>query len=409
MVRSLYISYNSITEPIVQSQVIPYLRELSKNGIKFYLLTFEKEKVTDDKRSEINKYLKREFHNDANLEWFHLRYHKRPTLPATVFDVTVGTFYSLYLILKNKIKIVHSRAIVAALLGFVAAKLLSKKFIFDTRGIDSEEYVDGGLWKRGGLKHRMVGFIEKYLTKHSDRVIVLTEKFSEILKEKYQDKNINFSVIPCAVDTDRFASKEYKNQELLEKLELKNKFVITYTGSLGTWYMLNEMLDFFKTAIKIIKNIHFLILTQSDKAQIVDLIREKELDMSYFTIDKIPYEHMPLYLSLSDVGIYFIKPVFSKLSSSPIKFAEYLSNGLPVIINSGIGDTDSLVRRYRLGVVIDEFNQKSYINAIETVMKMLRTEKGELKSRCRRAAEEELSLKTAVDQYCNIYQSITKG
>ena len=41
--RVLYVSYNGMLEPLGQSQVIPYLRELSKLGVRFTLLSFERD------------------------------------------------------------------------------------------------------------------------------------------------------------------------------------------------------------------------------------------------------------------------------------------------------------------------------------------------------------------------------
>ena len=39
--RTLYLCYFGLREPLVQTQVVPYLRELRAAGIDVYLLTFE--------------------------------------------------------------------------------------------------------------------------------------------------------------------------------------------------------------------------------------------------------------------------------------------------------------------------------------------------------------------------------
>jgi hypothetical protein len=41
-IRTLYICYFSLYEPLVQTQVLPYLREISRAGTKVWLLTFER-------------------------------------------------------------------------------------------------------------------------------------------------------------------------------------------------------------------------------------------------------------------------------------------------------------------------------------------------------------------------------
>jgi len=394
VIRSLYISYNGIKEPIVQSQVLPYIRELSKNGIKFCLLTYEKEEPGIEGKSSF----------PPGIKWYRLKYHKRPSVLATIFDVFTGCIYSLYIILKEKVGVVHARAVVSALAGFLPARLLGRRFIFDTRGIDSEEYVDAGSWRKGGLTHKTVAFLESMLTKYSDHVVVLTMKFLEILKKKYHNRRIKFSVIPCAVDTEKFKPK--KESALARKMGIQDKKTIAYIGSMGTWYMLPEMIDFFKCAVKLDKDVHFLILTQTDKKYVIDLIREKGLDSSRVTVDTVTYDSIPAYLSLCSAGIFFINPVFSKLSSSPVKFGEYLASGLPVIINRGIGDTEEVVREDQVGIIVENFDEQSYNKAFND-LNMLRKDTG-LVDRCRLTAEKHLSLKRAVDKYADIYKSLLR-
>jgi len=404
MIRSLYISYNAITEPIVQSQVIPYLRGLAKKGVKFYLLTFEKRKMGIDEEKELLGMLKEEFREGPDLEWLRLRYHKKPVVPATVFDIVTGFLYAAYIIVIHKIDVIHARAIVGALVGFPAAKILSRKIIFDTRGIDSEEYVDAGLWKKGGFRHRLVGFFEGILTRYSDRVIVLTNAFSDILRKKYPGSEKKFTVIPCAVDTERFKSSGKKNSRISGRLGVADKFVVTYAGSLGTWYMLSEMIEFFKVMLKIVGNAHFLLLTQTDRNYAARVMKDHGLNMDMVTIDTISHYSMADYLSFSDAGLFFIKPVFSKISSSPVKFAEYLACGLPVIINSGIGDTEEIVRSNRVGLVVDDFSETSYERAAEG-LQALKADTA-LASRCRSLAEKDLSLESAVNKYNALYEEL---
>ena len=119
-------------------------------------------------------------------------------------------------------------------------------------------------------------------------MIVLTERFLEILKKRYSGKKIKFSVIPCAVDTERFKSKT-KDNALLSRLGIQSKIVIAYVGSLGTWYMFSEMIDFFKSAINLDKNVHFLILTQTDKRYAIDLMKKKDLDAGYATVRTVAH------------------------------------------------------------------------------------------------------------------------
>ena len=109
----LFISYNGMLEPLGQTQVLPYLRELAKHGVRFTLLSFERERAFTVEGQRTCDELKRELAGQG-IEWHWLRYHQRPSLPATAYDVWVGIRYASDLVRQNKIEMVHARSQEAA-------------------------------------------------------------------------------------------------------------------------------------------------------------------------------------------------------------------------------------------------------------------------------------------------------
>ena len=84
--RVLYISYNGMLDPLGQSQVIPYLKELSRAGVEFTLLSFERPHAFTRDGAETSAALQRDL-AASGIDWHWLRYHKTPSLPATLFAV----------------------------------------------------------------------------------------------------------------------------------------------------------------------------------------------------------------------------------------------------------------------------------------------------------------------------------
>jgi len=400
--KILFISYNGATEPLIQSQGIPYLKGLSDKGIECFLLSFEKRIEGAGKlREELNEY---------GIKWYYLKYHKSPTLPATLFDIAAGILAGLYIVISKNISIIHSRATVPAVIGYVIARLTCRKFIFDVRGLMAEEYADGGVWKRNSFLYRSTLYIEKKLLCHADKIVVLTENIKDFLinsdyLRKCGMKKKCITVIPCCVDIKKFSAEGNLTEILREKYKLSSKFVFLYIGSVGTWYLLEEMIDFFITAKTLINNAHFLILTHVDKNMVIDAWGKRGLSFGDITIDDAEFCNMPYYIKLADVGIFFIKPCFSKRFSSPTKLAEYLACGLPLVINSGIGDTGELVSNNRIGVVINNFSEKEYLDKIRELLNFMKEGK-ELSKRCRLTAEKYLSLGIGVERYYGIYKDI---
>lgn len=402
--KALFISYNGALEPLIQSQGIPYLKELSDKGIKCFMLSFEK-------KIEGIDVLKKEL-DEHGIGWYHLRYHKNPSLPATLFDIVTGILVGLYIVISKNISIIHSRATVPAVMGYVIARLTGKKFIFDVRGLMAEEYADGGLWKRRSFLYKLTLYIEKKLLRHADRIIVLSQNIKDFLISsnylwEFDIKKKNITVIPCCVDIKKFNRGCTLTEILREKYKLSGRFVFLYIGSVGTWYLLDEMIDFFIVAKTLISNAHFLVLTHIDKKMVISAWEGKGLPFGDITIDDAEFCNMPSYIKLADAGLSFIKPCFSKRFSCPTKFGEYLVCGLPVIINAGIGDTGEMVSDNRIGVVIKDFCEKEYLDKTVELLEMLK-EGEELSKRCRTTAEKCLSLDIGVGRYQDIYTELVR-
>ena len=114
--RVLYISYNGMLDPLGQSQVIPYLRELSGEGVRFTLLSFERARAFEPEGLEMCYKLERKL-AEYGIEWRRLRYHRRPSLPATVYDIVAGINCGQTLVRQNGIEMVHARSTVPAVIA----------------------------------------------------------------------------------------------------------------------------------------------------------------------------------------------------------------------------------------------------------------------------------------------------
>ncbi|MCQ9207533.1 MAG: glycosyltransferase [Omnitrophica bacterium] len=391
--RVLYITYNGVCESIFQSQCLPYLKGLRKAGYGITLLSYERGAIEDAEHAELL--------GNLGIKWYKLKYHKKPRIIASGYDFLLGMTVSFFITLTGKISIIHARATHGAIIGMPAAKFLRRKFIFDTRGLDSEEYVDGNLIAKNSFLHNALFRIEKYLFSRSDSIVLLSHNAKALLTEKGLGRYLcekSTHVIPCVTDLDLFNANV--NKTVRENGSIK----FLYVGSVGTWYMIEEMFDFFLRAKNRLKGSKFTIFTQSDR-NTMRLAEKMIKARDAVRIKFAEYKSMPGHISDSDVGLCFIKPVSSKRASSPTKVGEYLACGLPVVINSGIGDTEDLIRNNGVGVVVDDFSGSRYDKAIFELENLLKDK--DVFKRCRLTAEKHFSLNDAVNTYDIIYSNLT--
>src|SRR5207244_10306406 len=82
---------------------------------------------------------------------------------------------ALSAIVRHRARIVHTRTSVPAVLGFVAAALTRRLFLYDADSELSEEYADGGHWSRRSLAYRSLSAAERFCRRHADAIVVLTD------------------------------------------------------------------------------------------------------------------------------------------------------------------------------------------------------------------------------------------
>lgn len=389
----LFIAYHSISSPLMRSQGLSYIENLSKKkAARYSILTFE----TPDSLKDFNGFsagIKEMF------DWKHLFYHRRPRVLAKAWDIFCGIFSAAFIIKKNKINIIHARGLIPAVIAFFPAKILGVKFFFDTRGHLADKYVGGSLLSGDGLLYKFMRWSEDFLVKGCDYFTVETVRHSEIIRSAKGGIADKMGVVPCCVDTDRF------NYRLCQR-KPGAAFRLIYLGKTGTWYLIDEMLDFFNILSLDFVNAEFIFTTQDEPEHIYCAAARKNIDRCRISVINPCDEEVPILLTGSDAGIFFINS-YKRYNSSPVKFGEYLASGLPVVINAGIGDTEDITKKEKVGVVVNNFSKECYQAAVEELRGLL-GEKEDLRFRCRAAAEKYLSLEEGAREYLRIYRKLSE-
>lgn len=391
--RTLYLCYFGLGEPLVQTQVLPYLRQLARQGVGVGLLTFE-----PDLRS---RWIEQELQTVAaelkqqGIEWHYLPYHKTPSVPATVYDILRGAWLAARLARSRSFQTFHARAHVPLAMALLAKLFVRAKLIFDLRGLMAEEYVDAGVWSNNSLPFRAVKRLEQAGLERADRIVVLTERLRDWLTAEGAAPAGAIQVIPCCVDLSGYSANSIRSE----------RFEVAYAGSVTGLYLLEEMARFFASVRALEPRALLRILTTSPPTEAERILTRAGLDQDHFWIGRVPADQVPRYLSAARVGISFRKPTFSQIAASPTKIPEYLAAGLPVVSNSGIGDTDQLLVGNRIGVIVSEFTTEAYARAASAAIRMAHDP--EVSNRCREAARKYFDLEAVGGvRYGNIYRQL---
>ena len=405
--RVLFISYNGMLDPLGQSQVLPYLREMARNQIRFTILSFERAAAFAaagaNKREQLRDELSRE-----NIQWHALRYHQRPSVPATMYDVLAGIRHAKRLVRQNRIQLVHARSHIPATIAIPLKKISGVKMVFDVRGLMAEEYVEANHWREGALPYRLTKAMERRAFAAADGVVTLTEKVWPLIQEwdGLRGRKVSHEVIPCCVDLNVFRFNPEQRRAKREELGLGERLTLIYSGSVGGWYLTEEMADFFVQLLAKRSDAHFLWLTPGSRELIDNVMKDRGLDHTHYTVKKVPSAEMPSYLSAGDAGIAFYKPGLSKMATSPVKVTEYLACGLPVILNAGIGDSDEILSQSNVGAVISQFDNVEYSRAWDRI-ETARANVDHLRQRTQELARRSFDLSAVgCKRYMRLYDNV---
>ena len=384
-------------EPLGQSQVLAYIEKLSSSSdFNFTVISFEK--VDDLKNTNLLQLTEKRC-KDASINWIKLKYHKKPTIFATLFDILNGIFRILFLVKNIKVDVIHARSYVPALIALFIKKIFGTKYIFDMRGFWADERVDGGLWKKDGYMFTITKKLEKRFLLSADHVVSLTRAGIDEMKKFNYLKNYfpNYSIIPTCTDLNKF-------RPLYEKKD--NPFTLGYLGTAGTWYQFEDVIRAFKILLSISPDSNFLIINKNEHDYINQELHKADIPEKNVQLISSGYEEVPYFINQMDAAIFFIKPVFSKQSSSPTKLAEILGCGIPCLSNEGVGDMSSILTKNKTGITIKDFSSRSLEKGIKQLMSL--TREPDIVSRCLLTAKEHFSLENGVRDYKAIY-SVLRG
>lgn len=369
----LYLSYDGMTDPLGQSQVLPYLVGLkAEYGHRFTLVSFEKPDAYARGRTVIEDICAKH-----GIRWEPQTYTRRPPVISTIKDIRRmgAAARALQRETPGGFDLVHCRSYISALIGLHMKRTLGTPLLFDMRGFWPDERVDGGQWNLSNPLYRQIYQYfkrkERQFLQEADATVSLTHEGKREIERWGLPGQSPVSVIPCCVDTRLFdpaAVPTGDRESRREALRIPpGHEVVGYVGSVGSWYLVSEMLDFFKTWLAARPKSILLFVSNEPEDVLRRHAGSAALDWDAIRVVRSPRAEVPAYIAAIDYGLFFIKPVFSKKASSPVKQGELMAMGVPVVCNSGVGDTDNIVERYDAGVLVRDFSEKGYSAALEAI------------------------------------------
>jgi len=399
--KVLYLAYDGMTDPLGQSQVLSYLKELSKEGFSFHVVSFEKPQVFQERKTVIEDFIQ-----GYDINWHPLTYHKNPPILSTIYDNFVAWQKIREIHSKYGFDIIHCRGYTLTSLGIRAKEKWGTKFIFDMRGWWPDEKLESGLWSSPIYKpvYSFFKAKEKTFFHHSDIAVSLTYVGKKAIVDRGLKKADKVKVIPTCVNFDVFKPFDFTVRKRQRKTWgiPESSLVFLYSGSVGTNYRTDLVLKFFVELQKQRKDVFIAFLSHSDHNIVWAEIDKAGIDRSLCRIRSASYLEVGENLMVGDVGLIMYDKGFSVIGRSPTKLGEYWASGLLCLSAKGIGDLQAIVEAYPgSGYLIDDLqNDEEYARGIAEILK-IKVDKTTLRA----YAHDYFALEKGVEAYLEIYQS----
>jgi len=396
MTPTLYLTRNGLMEPLGQSQVLAYLRGLSKD-YRVTLITYEK----DEDRNDAARFsLLRTECERLGIRWLPQRFRPRPKVIAPAFSMLRMVWLVRREVRGQHAQLIHARSYIPAAVAMIVSRMTGVPFIFDMRALWPEELITAGRLRRRSILHQAIVTAERACLKSAAGVVSLTHAAVKHLRQIYPSElaNQRIVVIPTCADLERF-------------VPAKKKPDATEIGCLGTvlsgWFKLDWLVSFLSVAVEQTPNTKIVLTTRDNPEEVRAAFRENEPVLERLKIAPSPSDQVPDVLRGQTASVMFFTEGLSKLGSSPTRMGEILGCGMPVVANDGVGDVAAIIRKYDVGVLVDSASKEDMNAAWDKLLALL--EDPDLPDRCRRAAEEVFSLASGVSIYRNLYEDILQG
>ncbi len=391
-------SIQSLMDPLFQGLMYQYMRVYNEkhSGVTFHVFTEEhpeymlKDSEVDDKRRKLKK---------LGIIWHPLKYRKGRFL---IFKKILSIFLLFLQIRRTKKKYKADRIIgfliMASAYCYLISKILRLKlfsFCYEPHSLYMKEF---GVWSERSLKYRILRKMET-LTAHA--ALHLTAPTIHTVK-MLEDMKVNgkISRVPISVDTEKFVYSETERKRIRKEFDIPpERYLMLYLGKFGgIYYNEKEVAEFSKRLYDFDNRIFFFTISPNSSEGLRTAYSEAGLAASDFKVlDKIPYDEIEGYISACDMGMIAIPPLDSQKYRTPVKIGNYLSCGIPFLLNKGIADDDIMAEEENVGVVFEDISQKNIEKQNQKIKLFINEDREKLRKRCRDAAIKHRGIHNSVD------------
>lgn len=288
-----------------------------------------------------------------------------------------------------------------------AGRRLGLPVVYECRAFWEDAAVDHGTSREGGIRYQLTRHLESYVFRKADAVTTICEGLrAEIISRGIPDRKI--TVIPNAVDVERFPFMVDSDEMLKSELGLVGKQVLGFIGSFYAYEGLPLLLEAMPEILKQRPDVRLVLVGGGPQEQVLhEKVRQLGLEDAVIFTGRVPHDQVQRYYNLVDLFVYPRLSMRLTDLVTPLKPLEAMAQG-KLVVASDVGGHLELIRDQETGVLFRSNDVNSLVESVCTLLN--RPEQwGHLRQNGRTFVEEERNWPYSVDRYRQVYASAKTG
>lgn len=301
--------------------------------------------------------------------------------------------------------ILHAHSpVLNALPALSVARSLSIPVVYEVRAFWEDAAADHGTSPEGGLRYRLTRALETHALRRADAVTTICEGLrNEMIARGLPSSKI--TVIPNAVDVERFAVRGAPDPEFARALGLIDKKVLGFIGSYYAYEGLPLLLEALPAIHRRYPEVRVLLVGGGpEEANLRRRAAELGLEDVVVFVGRVPHGEVTRYYDLVDIFVY---PRYSmRLTElvTPLKPLEAMAQER-LVVASNVGGHRELIRDGETGFLFRAGDAPSL--AAKVCQLFAEPDRwAEWRNRARRFVETERNWPGSVARYAPIYESL---
>lgn len=341
-------------------------------------------------------------------------FERTPPVQGWLSKVPAVRHWQLTRILKARLRevvrtirphIIHAHSpVLNALPALDVGREMGLPVVYEIRAFWEDAAANRGTARENGVRYRLTRSLETHAVQRADAVATICEGLRDDLVGRGVSPE-RITVIPNAVDVERFQANLPPDLELREKYGLQTGSTLGFAGSFYEYEGLELLLKAMPQLIRIIPQARLLLLGgERQESNLRQLSSQLGLENVVHFVGRVPHAEMERYYSVIDAMVYPRMACRLTELVTPLKPLEAMALGKPVIA-SDVGGHRELIRDGRNGYLFQAGSVQDLTRCLVSVLGY-GSSRDSVAAAARRYVEHERNWRSSIARYRALYADV---